>query len=210
MEYFKKISQKGFSPLFVIVGIVVVVVIIGYVGLQPGGFLSKKLVQDIPSQNSSAPVNQWLTFESTDPIFSVKYPSDWVYQKAGEGNSDNLIALTFIPKEANAAAKANGVTLRVLSKKNATNLQDWVNKYTTHYAQDDTTVEGKGYILYKVKSISNTKVGERDAITYSLETVAAGKGDGTILASDKYIFVFLGLSGKAEDVRNQMISSLSY
>jgi hypothetical protein len=98
----------------------------------------------------------------------------------------------------------------VLDKKGATTLQDWVNKYTTHYDQSAKEVEGKGYILNKVTNVSNDKIGAKNVIQYSTDTVSAGKADGVLVASDKYIFVLIGLSGKAEDVRKQMAESLTF
>ncbi len=207
--YFKN-SQKGSTLLWLIIGVVLLIVVVGYVGIKPGGFLSKYILQNASSTSSSVPYEQWLTYEGTNPKFSVKYPSDWGYQIREGDESGNLIVLQFMPKGGSTEAKVNNVTVRVLDRENATTLQDWVNKYTTRLAPDDPTVQGKDYTLYKVKDISNAKVGERDVINFSTDTVAAGQADGTMIASDKYVFIFIGLSEKAEDIRSKMISSLSF
>lgn len=48
----RKNSQKGFSLIFIIVGIVSVVLLIAYLGMQPGGFLSKPMSQNTPFGSS--------------------------------------------------------------------------------------------------------------------------------------------------------------
>jgi len=204
-----KNSQKGSTLLWLIIGVILLIIVVGYMGIKPGGFLSKYVMQNIPSTSSSVPYEQWLTYDGTNPKFSVKYPSDWGYQIREGGESGNLIVLQFMPKGGSTEAKVNNVAVRVLDRKNATTLQDWVNKYTTRFTPDDPAAQDRGYTLYKVKDISNAKVGEKDIVSFSTDTVAAGQADGTIIASDKYVFIFIGLSGKAEDVRSKMISSLS-
>lgn len=202
------LSQRGNSAIIIII-LILIVGLIGFVGLQPGGFLSKKIIQGVPSQESTTPITQWLTFKSTDPSFSLKYPNDWVYEKRGEGNADNILALTFTPK-GEELSQVNNVTLRVLEKKGSLTVQDWVSTYTTSYEQDDKRIIDKPYVLFKVKDIQNSTIKERDVIHYTMETIAGGKAKGTIVASDKNIFVFLGLEGKAEQTRMQMVESLEF
>jgi hypothetical protein len=49
---------RGFS-IFPVIAAGLAIVVTGIIlGLLPGGFLSKKAIQTIPSQNSSVPVDQ--------------------------------------------------------------------------------------------------------------------------------------------------------
>lgn len=203
-------SSGGRVLIYVIIGIVLFALIIGYLGIQPGGFLLKWAIQNAPSQESLVPVSEWKTYESVNPKFSLKYPSDWVYQVESVENTTNLFLVAFSPEGGDNVKKLSTIVLRVLDRKDAVNLQDWVNKYTT---SDDTLsgedTPGGKYILYSVKDINDIKVGEISAISYTFNTFG-GKAEGTLIMSDKYVFAFVNSAGKAQNIKPEMIKSLSY
>ncbi|MDO8658105.1 MAG: hypothetical protein Q7K55_05165 [Candidatus Levybacteria bacterium] len=204
-------SSSGRTTIYVIVGIVLLVLIVGYLGIQPGGFLLKWMIQNAPSQESSIPVSEWKTYESINPKFSLKYPSDWVYQVESVENSTDLFLVTFLPGGGDDVKKLSAEVLRVLDKKDAISLQDWVNKYTTSDdTADKTDTPGGKYILYGVKDITDIKIGEINAISYTFDTFSGGKAEGTLVMSDKYVFAFVNSIGKAQTIKPEMIKSLTY
>lgn len=208
-----KSSSSGRTFIYVIFGIVIFALVVGYLGIQPGGFISKTMIQKVPSQNSQVPFEQWSTYSNENPKFSIKYPTDWVYQiREGSGAPDNLLTVAFLPNTGNAIDKTNVIMVKVLNRKDAVSLQDWVNKYTTRLYSDVAAEQGKdkGVALFGVDSISNTKIGNRDAITYIFKSNSAGEANGVILMSENYVVSLLSLQGKAEDTKAKMIESLSF
>lgn len=207
MKSKKKSSSTGRTLIYVIIGVVLFALIIGYLGMQPGGFLLKWAIQNTPSQESSIPVSEWKTYESVNPKFSLKYPSDWVYQKGSEGNEDNLLVINFFPGGEGNTRKFSTVVLRVLDKKDALNLQDWVNKYTTSVEENASQEK---FVLYGAKEITDIKIGEKNVITYTFNTFTAGKAEGILVMSDKYVFAFVNSAGKTQNIKLKMIKSLAY
>lgn len=200
-------KQRG-SVLVVILLVIVVLVVVGFITLQPGGLLSKALIQNLPTKDTSAPISQWVAYESTDPKFTLKYPPDFTYKKMQGEN--NVFALAFQPSEG-GLAKVNSIVLRVLNRNNAPSLQDWANKYVISYESDDERVQDKGYVLFGVKDMNNATVGGKKAITYTLDNpYIGGKSEGTMLMSNQYVFVFLHPQGKADSTYKQMVESLAY
>ncbi len=78
--------QKGFAPIFILVGILVLTVVAGgayYFGKSqaPKSQNPLPIVTSIASPSATPDETaNWKTYTSEDTTFSFKYPSDWIYE----------------------------------------------------------------------------------------------------------------------------------
>lgn len=130
--------QRGSALLIIIAVISVTVLLLLVAGIlfvsNPQSFLNsyfKQLTNKEVTLSSTVPFEQWISYESLDPKFTVKYPTDWVYSVSGQNNSDHLLSVSFYPDSENKRDKLNGVIIRVFDRKNASTLDDWVSQYAS-------------------------------------------------------------------------------
>lgn len=71
--------QKGFTPVLVLIGVLVIIAVAGgayYVGKSQISAVSSPSLQPVPLQNPTGGTTDWKTYQDTKTGFSFKYPSN--------------------------------------------------------------------------------------------------------------------------------------
>lgn len=205
-------NQKGLAPIVIVLIVVSLIIIVGgYLIFFNPGFLTRSLIRNTPSATSQVPASEWSVYKSEDPKFSIRYPSDWSYEIKPKGyNPDNIQVVSFTPKTSSGDSdKINAVVVRVLDKKDATSLQDWVQKYATPTEEQKKVAEDNGYAIFAPTQLSNQKIGDKDVLNFTEEGFTV-KAQGYLVASDKNVFIIVSAEGKATSIKEEIIKTLEF
>ena len=135
-------KEKGFAPIIILVGILVIVAVVGgvyYLGvhrsyapvstpnpevtstLQPSSVSQTTPTPDVTSTPN--PTANWQTYTDTQNGFSIKYPTDW-YTAKSTNSSNELVGAYFSPN--NVPIPNQGMEVTLFPNKDGLTLSDYI------------------------------------------------------------------------------------
>lgn len=143
-------------------------------------------------------------YENRNLGLTLLYPSNYSYADKTKTNANNLLALSFL-----AAPGSDTMLLRVLPKKTATTLQEWMTAYTTSFQKMDSRTAGKSYLLYGVTNIQYKTLAGRQAAVFSIGDQVE-VAEATLFMSKSYVVFLTHPINKLGAAYQQIISSLAF